>query len=231
MKYNYFIIFLLFLLLSILIIACKPTTKSETNKFNQNQQRIVTLINIYPKFKFYLAELSKKAERIFNESNAIADEDKKAEKMLEANKAVRNDKLFSQLEYYTGLLESVDKIKKELRVIIDQKYRTIIHDAIEYSNYKAMEAAEIIKYSRPQSYNDALLDIDNANGILLQAETILKEALDKINEDKNKPTAENAIDEPRIDDREDYGGREEKDSGGRDGSGSTTEKEDSGGRD
>ncbi|MBN2440393.1 MAG: hypothetical protein JXJ04_03580, partial [Spirochaetales bacterium] len=108
-----------------------------------------------------------------------------------------------------------------------------IREILDNSRYRLEEAEDVLRYSRPQSYNDALRDIDKAYDIVLQTETILKDTIDAINEDRNKATPDTSINNPQIDTDQDSGGRtttdtNSSDSGSREGS--RTEEVDDGGR-
>lgn len=230
MKYSCFIIILILLTL---IVACKATVKGETHKFDQNQQKIIRLMNIYPRYKAYLEDLAQRAKKIFAESDALPDEEARIKKMAEANKAVGSDKMFNQLNNYERILESVNSKMSELRSITEQKYMSAIREILDNSRYRLEEAEDVLRYSRPQSYNDALRDIDKAYDIVLQTETILKDTIDAINEDRNKATPDTSINNPQIDTDQDSGGRtttdtNSSDSGSREGS--RTEEVDDGGR-
>ncbi|MBN2444730.1 MAG: hypothetical protein JXJ04_25465, partial [Spirochaetales bacterium] len=150
MKYSCFIIILILLTL---IVACKATVKGETHKFDQNQQKIIRLMNIYPRYKAYLEDLAQRAKKIFAESDALPDEEARIKKMAEANKAVGSDKMFNQLNNYERILESVNSKMSELRSITEQKYMSAIREILDNSRYRLEEAEDVLRYSRPQSYN------------------------------------------------------------------------------
>ena len=199
MKIHYSLI-----ILFILLIGCQPSVKNETNAFNNNQQRITEYINKYPAFETYLKDLSEDATVIFNESNTLEEEKDQALKMREANKLIRNDKLFKQLQTYENSLTNVERKREELGLITNDKYRNKIYAAWDRSREKMNNAYTMVGYSRPLNYNDAVYDVENAVALLSEAESIVDEVIEYIKAAEATPRSEDS--RPQGDDSRDRDG-------------------------
>jgi len=201
MKYYCFLILIVFIL-----AGCQPSVKNETYAFKKNQQKIDEYMNTYPSFKQFLNELIKKATDVFEQSSTLEEEKDKALKMREANRLIQNDKLFSKIQTYEKKIIDTERKREDLRVLNNDKYRTRIQTTLEGSLDNMNNANNILHYSRPLNYNDAVYDVEKAVDLLLRAESLLDETIKYIKTAERTPGVGNSSDNPQIDDSMDSDG-------------------------
>ncbi|MCB1141899.1 MAG: hypothetical protein H7A24_05390 [Leptospiraceae bacterium] len=111
----------LFLLVTTIgfVFNCKPSSKNELQYWENNKKELAEASAKYPNFKGIFDAKLKLAEAIWAESDAISDEEKKAEKMKEAN-----EKLNEILNPFTQIKYKIDGIEKSIDKIDDKKLKT-----------------------------------------------------------------------------------------------------------
>lgn len=161
----------------VVIVACgKPSVENETNKYNSHQKNIKQLAVKYPAFRPFMVIVSNESYKLLIESQKIEEQDKKAEKIVEANKVFTDSNFYSQLNSYDGRFESIKKKKTALASLRDKKHRTTISNAISKANQALVDAAGIMKNAKPVDMETAVTEIKKANEILINAEYKLNSA-------------------------------------------------------
>jgi len=171
--YNIKIAFILATIL--LIISCKPTTKGETSHWDANARKATLGKEKYPQFATFFTQLETKGKTVWDEANKETNEEKKAEKMREANGVL--DQLLSPLARFESYVETAEKNKKK---IFDAKFPKNKLKKIEADIMKGSQrlssAKSMISDAKPSSYEDAIKLANDAGNEAMEAGKIFENA-------------------------------------------------------
>ncbi len=164
------------LLVAIIAInACGPTVESSNEDWTKNQDAISKLKTEYPVFATLIDKKLKEAKAVWKESEGISDEDKKLDKMVEANN-ILNSGTVGNLRNMKSKISSLKSKKDKLQRMDFNSYKleSRTNDAF-YSVKKAVREAETVIHLTSADY-----EIEAATGKIDKAFTSLEDALREI---------------------------------------------------
>ena len=183
--------------------ACGPTLESSNEDWERNKKAMAQLKTDYAAFTPLIDQKLEEAQKAWDAAKGISDEEKKLDKMVEANQTLSGGSI--------GNLRSIkDKIsglktKKESLMKLDvasYKLEDRTQDAFEAVK-KAIKKAEKVMYMTKDEFS-----IDEAPGKLDRAFSGLTDAykeveiiIDLINKENNKIAAEEKDKEQQIEDK------------------------------
>jgi len=152
------------------LIACKPTTENEVKKYSYNVESVTKQIALFPAFKPMLNKLLSDAKAKWDASNALSSSDEKAKAMKAANDLFIDNSISGGLNSYTGHVENVKKLQRELYSNKDRQYAYTISRAISDGDRALTEAGDLVTKAAPKDDTDAAEIIKKANGVLISKE-------------------------------------------------------------
>jgi hypothetical protein len=174
----------------ITLIGCKPTAKNEMNKYNSNVKTLNSISAEWPAFKSELLTVSKDAAKIIEEGNKIKDEEKKALKFEEANKAFSNSDLYAKLSSYSQREISAVKLMEELNGYKTiRKYKAFkfsIQNAVNKAVKKIDEAKALMDNTKASDSKAAFEALKEANSMLIDVESDLNNLKRRIKKSTKK---------------------------------------------
>ena len=175
------------LVAAISIFSCKPTAENEIKKYGYNTESVNKQIAQFPAFKPMLAKLLADAKVKWDAASAISGSDEKAKAMKAVNDMFIDNSISGGLNSYTGHLENVKRLQRELYSNKDRQYAYTISRAIADGDRALSEASELIGRAAPKDDAEASEIIKKANGVLISKEGDL-ERLKKSLEPKKDTT-------------------------------------------
>lgn len=168
-----------------LIMSCKPTTKNEIQKWENNKKDFAEAVMKYPAFKAVLDAKMAAAQKIWDEALKIGKEEEKAKKMKEAGDKL-NELLnqFTQIKYKSkGINDAIAKFNsKKLTKTEDKVRQKAKADAV-----KALADVEAkLAKAKPADEADAMKITKEAIGDLITAQGNLDRAIKSV-EPKKAP--------------------------------------------
>ncbi|MEA2042967.1 MAG: zinc finger Ran-binding domain-containing protein [Bacteroidota bacterium] len=186
-------------LLLFLAYSCGPSVEGESKQWKSNLNQLNKLSKEYPVFKSKIDAKVARAQKIFDQSSSISDEDKKAAKMHEANDLL-NMGCVGNLKNSDSKIETVrsnvDKLRK-IRMGMPEK-------DVRYSNFviedaeraitdlsKVLDKAKTAETAPCEELKTVLLILETSIDDLKQAITNLKRTKSDIEAEKKKNTVSN----------------------------------------
>jgi len=177
------------LLVTIIAInACGPTIESSNEDWTKNQEAIKKLKTEYPVFATLIDKKLEAAKTIWKESEGISDEDKKLEKMVEANGLLSGGTI-GNLRNMKSKISSLKEKKDKLQRMDFSSYKleSRTNDAV-YSVKKAIDEANLVLDMTSDNYEieAAAIKIDRAFTTLTDAYKEIDAVISLINTEKAK---------------------------------------------
>ena len=177
------------LLVTIIAInACGPTVESSNEDWTKNQEAIKKLKTEYPVFATLIDQKLEAAKAIWKESEGISDEDKKLDKMVEANRLLSSGTIGN----LRNIKSKVSDLKSKKNSLLEMdfssyKLESRTDDAVDAVK-KAIKKADKVIYMTSDEYEleSAAGDIDKAFNQLTDAYKEIEAVISLINKEKAK---------------------------------------------
>lgn len=160
---------------SLFLFSCGPSVEGEKEDWAQNQKNMETLKTEYPTMSEKIDQSVKAAQAVWTEAEGISDEDKKAEKMDEANNLLE-----------TGCVGNLYNLKSKISSV--KSKTSSVKSLLKRKKKKASKQAKRKAEDAIEEANDAVLYADRILGGLSDEEITADEQCTKINKAFNKLT-------------------------------------------
>ena len=183
---------LLIVTLLFTVYSCGPSVEGETKNWDRNLEQLKKMQTDYPAYADMIKTKISEAENVYDEATSISDEDKKADKMRDANNML-NQGCVGNLKNMNSKIEDIKDKKKELKNMLqgrpesDIKYAELI---IDDSKDAVKKAEKVLNKKAEKLDANPCLKIESAFKELESVYNDLDGAIDKFNkidsEEKNK---------------------------------------------
>ncbi|MBN1251700.1 MAG: hypothetical protein JXR51_00785 [Bacteroidales bacterium] len=182
--------------------SCGPTLESSKEDWTKNQEAITKLKAEYPVYATLIDQKLEAAKAIWTESEGISDEEKKVDKMEEANKLLSAGTV--------GNLRNIKQKVTDLKATKDKlltmdfnsyKLENRTEDAVDEVK-KAIKKAEAVIYLTPEEFdiNEAPGQIDKAFNKLADSYKEVEAVISLINKEKAKIEKDKKAEEKKVSD-------------------------------
>ena len=155
--------------------SCGPTVESSNEDWAKNQEAMTKLKTEYPVFASLIDQKLEAAKAVWKESEGISDEEKKLDKMVEANRLLSGGSIGNLRNMKSKVSNLKSKKEKLLKMDFNSyKLENRTEDAVDEVK-KALKKADKVIYMTPDEYN-----IDEASGKIDKAFTKLTDAYKEI---------------------------------------------------
>jgi len=176
--------------LLLFIYACGPSVEGEKKAWEKTQSTVTQLKSQYPAYAQLIDAKYKLAQKAWEDAKSISDEDKKADKMAEANNYIRKGAV-GTLNSLKSNLDNLHRQKDALmkKVAPAESFNNRINLAIQDAN-TAIDQGEKALYAQGNlTAPDAENSLNMASQKIKSANTTVKgvfSAIDKYVRDQNK---------------------------------------------
>lgn len=172
------------------VVACGPSIEGEQKAWDANVNSVDKLKNEYPAYAQLIDYKLTEAQKIWDASLAIGDEEKKAEKMQEANNFFEK----GSISVLRNLKSNIDRLKREKDNLLkttapDYSFTSKINNAVTEAN-SAVDAAENSLYVKGNlTKEDADVQLSRVGTKLSDATRTLKSVAESITKYKQEQEA------------------------------------------
>ncbi len=176
--------FLIVFALFFAFIGCKQTTESEGNAWKNNVESVKSLAIDYPNYKPFLEAQIKAAQKVMEAAKGISDEEKKIEKMSDANELINKG--------IVGELKKIKATTSDLKTTINSATGTKFGESestakriLQEANDAILESQKILK-ANVASKEDGIRMARKANQLLTDKENEVSEFMTKFESANSK---------------------------------------------
>ena len=203
--------FKLILIVTLLITAfsCGPSVEGETKNWDRNIEQLKKMQKNYPAYADMIKAKITEAEKVYNDASSISDDEKKADKMREANNML-NLGCVGNLKNMSSKIDDVNKKKRELKNMMQGKSKSDIKFAemvIDDSKDAVKKAEKVLNKKTDNLDANPCMQIEKAYKDLTLAYDDISNAISKINkaeadqqkkEDEIKAESEKKDEAPKM---------------------------------
>lgn len=162
-----------FLVIIIFLSACAASVESEQKSWERNLKQIEELASKYPAYGELLVSEQEKAQKVMDEAKGISDEEKKIEKMKEANDIVEAQ----FIQDLVAIEYKIDGVQKQIDKAYEMKFSksdlSKVESAIEDATETLLKAEEILDEGG-SSVDVVSTPLRDITGELITAESNIK---------------------------------------------------------
>jgi hypothetical protein len=178
------ITFLMSFFVAILFVSCGPSVENEQKSWNDNLQKMRTLKAAYPVFAAFIDTKIESAKSIWSQAEGIADKEKKAEKMSEANTVFESGCVGQLSEMKDKMTKLDSKITDVKSAKMGQKgdEKRFANESVDEAKLTLSEVNQILADGKTDITSDPCEVIKRAYEMLTKAYDDLMIAQNKITE-------------------------------------------------
>jgi hypothetical protein len=168
---------------SIALVGCSPSTKNESQYWENHKQSVKEYGTKWPGFKGVLDERMKKAEPIWDAAQKLSDDKAKAQKMQEANETLKGlvgklDEVKYKSEGIVGTVGKINGLKLPKSQASDRR------DAVDAANKVLSGVESAMQAAAPKTDQEAIAILDEQISKLISGQGAADRALTSLQPSK-----------------------------------------------